>query len=135
VNAAGVTRRDVLAATAVLVSGGAVSALCIDSRQQGDFTTDLGATVILQASRYQLPHDLARRVGGNDACVIQLEADPVRQWRGPQAQRLAARDTRLLGVTSWPQFLLVRGLAEESGRRVRYQRMDDATGAITWLIA
>jgi len=135
VSAAGITRREVLAATAVLVSGGVASVLCTDSRQQGVSSTDRGATVILQDSRHRLPHDLTQRLGGVDARVIRLEADPVRQWRGPQAQLLAARDTRLLGATSWPQFLLVRGLAEESGRRVRYQRMDDSTGAITWLIA
>jgi len=76
-----------------------------------------------------------RRFAGDNALVIQLEADPVRQWRAEQARLLAARSTRLLGVSSWPQFLLVRGLAEESGRRVRYQRTDATNGSITWLIA
>jgi hypothetical protein len=93
------------------------------------------ATVILQGERHAFPRDLAQRLAGGDARVIQLEADPVRQWRGPRSKLLAARGTRLFGITSWPQFLIVRGLAEESGRRVRYQRLDASNGTIRWVIA
>jgi hypothetical protein len=92
-------------------------------------------TVILQDGRHALPDVLRQRLAGNGALLVQLEPDPVRQWRSEFAALLGARTTRLLGVTRWPEFLLVRGLAEESGRRVRYQRMDAASGAIIWLIA
>jgi hypothetical protein len=59
----------------------------------------------------------------------------VRQWRGHQAWLLAHRETRLFGVTRWPDFLIVRGLAAESRRRVRHESLDPATGVMTWLIA
>jgi hypothetical protein len=76
-----------------------------------------------------------RQLGANGARVIALAADPVRMWRGEQAGLLGSRATRLLGVTTWPTFLMVRGLAEESGRRVREQRLDTVSGAMVWLIA
>jgi hypothetical protein len=69
------------------------------------------------------------------ATCIALDADPVRMWRGSQAPLLADRNTRLAGATTWPQFLMVRGLAEESGRRVRAQRFDRTRSIVTWLIA
>jgi hypothetical protein len=94
-----------------------------------------GATVVLHGGRDAHASLAARRFAGEGAQVVQLEADPVRQWRGAQGALLSARDTRLVGVTTWPQFLLVRGLAEESGRRVRHQRMDAAAGTISWLIS
>jgi hypothetical protein len=59
----------------------------------------------------------------------------VRQWRGDQAWLLAHRDTRLIGVTRWPDFLIVRGLAAESRRLVRHESLDPASGVMTWLIA
>jgi hypothetical protein len=56
-------------------------------------------------------------------------------WRGPHAALLANPRTPLAGTTTWPQFLIVRGLAEESGRRVRQQHFDAASGRISWLIS
>jgi hypothetical protein len=94
-----------------------------------------GATVVLQGGRRAASGAEWRRFAARDVRVIALEADPVRQWRGPQAALLAARSTRLLGATSWPEFLLVRGLAEESGRRVRYQRFDAVNATVIWQIA
>jgi hypothetical protein len=94
-----------------------------------------GVTVIVQGAGHALPAGFAKLSAGDRAVVVRLEADPVRQWRGVQAGLLGARSTRLIGATSWPEFLLVRGLAEASGRRVRHQRSDAAAGTIIWLIA
>jgi hypothetical protein len=128
-------RRQVLAGASAALAGSAFIPWSADTAGGGTAADAAGTTVILQDPRHALPEDAIRRLGGNGARVIGLEADPVRQWRGEAATLLAARDTRLLGVTRWPQFLLVRGLAEESGRRVRHQQLDAMSGAITWLIA
>jgi hypothetical protein len=137
VNAWRANRRQVLAGAG---AGAALAGSAFIPRHPdnagGDTAAErAGTTVILQDPRHALPEDVIRRLGGNGARVIGLETDPVRQWRGEAAALLAARDTRLLGVTRWPQFLLVRGLAEESGRRVRHQQLNAVSGAITWLIA
>ena len=56
-------------------------------------------------------------------------------WRGDLGPILDRRETRMLGVTRWTEFLLIQGLAAESRRRVRYQRFDAATDTMVWLIA
>ncbi len=127
------SRREMLAGAGMALAGAPLAL----SANAAPVPTAPGndATIVLQDRRYALPQAVIQRLGGNGARVMALEADPVRQWRGEQAPLLAARGTRLLGVTGWPQFLLVRGLAEESGRRVRHSRLDVASGAIVWLIA
>ncbi len=91
-------------------------------------------TVILQDSRVLLPEDLRARLGGGTR-VLQLEADPVRMWRGEHAALLGDAATRLVGITPWIQFVMIQGLAAESRRRVRYQRHDAGADAMVWLIA
>ncbi len=132
-----ISRRAAMAGAGMAVAGGAFAA----GSARASIGTDapvadaFANTVILQDARHVLPAAMRRQLVTSEARVIELAADPVRQWRGESAVLLAARSTRLLGITSWPQFLMVRGLAEESGRRVRYQRLDAASGAIIWLIA
>jgi hypothetical protein len=132
VNDLHITRRQLLAG-----AGAALAAVPLAAPAHGaaaDSSTE-ASTIVLQDRRYTLPQDVIQQLGGNGARVIALDADPVRQWRGEQATLLADRGARLLGVTTWPAFLMVRGLAEESGRRVRYHRLDVASGAIVWLMA
>jgi hypothetical protein len=92
-------------------------------------------TVVLQDSRLQMPEDVRAQLAGNGSRILTLDGDVVRMWRGEQGPLLADRATQLLGATLWPAFLLVRGLAAESGRRVRYERFDAGSGATVWLIA
>jgi hypothetical protein len=133
------SRRAVLAGTGLTLAGTALSAagnepaIVADGETAGQTASQV--TVILQDRRFELPDDVRARLTGNGARVVPLEEDPVRMWRGELATLLAARETRLLGATRWPEFLMVSGLAAESGRRVRYQRLDAASGAIVWLIA
>jgi hypothetical protein len=125
------TRREVLAGAGLALLGGTLpagGAAIHQAAGQGDL-------VVLQDPRLPLPQEVRRQLGANGARVIALAADPVRMWRGEQAGLLGSRATRLLGVTTWPTFLMVRGLAEESGRRVREQRLDTVSGAMVWLIA
>ncbi len=93
------------------------------------------ATIVLQDARLPLPADVRARLDRNGARILTLEADPVRMWRGESGTILDRRDTRLLGVTRWMEFLLIQGLAAESRRLVRYQRFDADTDAMVWLIA
>ena len=129
------SRRDVLAGAALALAGtvlparGGLAAPGVAAAGTG------GATVVLQDHRFALPREVQQRLAGSGAQLVALEADPVRQWRGADAQLLGARGTRLFGVTRWPEFLLVRGLAEESGRRVRHQQFDAASSTMVWLIA
>ena len=133
-SAAGITRRDVLAGVALLLAGGALPALGGTVRSRGAKSAAGGRTVLLRDRRFALPDGVQRRLALIGARQLELEADPVRQWRGAEAHLLGARTTRLVGVTRWPEFLMVRGLAEESGRRVRHQQVDAASGALVWLI-
>ncbi|MET0279975.1 MAG: hypothetical protein ABW278_02465 [Steroidobacteraceae bacterium] len=125
-----VSRRQVLAGAGLMA--GAVTLVPADTQALG--AAPERAMVVLQDARLALPADLQVRLAANGARVMQLDADPVRMWRGGSAALLNDRATQLLGATQWPQFLLVRGLAAESGRRVRYQRFDAASGATIWLI-
>jgi len=128
------TRREVLKGTALTLAAGALAA-----RAQVAVSDMAGmdaerVSVVLLDRQFGLSGSQLR-LARQGARIVHLEADPVRMWRGALAPLLAARSTRLLGRTTWPQFLMVRGLAEESGRRVRHQQLDAADGAITWLIA
>jgi hypothetical protein len=133
------SRRAVLAGTGLTLAGTALSAAGgeggIAAGDMAAATAGAQVTVILQDRRFELPGEVRARLAGNGARVVPLEEDPVRMWRGELAALLSARETRLLGATRWPEFLMVSGLAAESGRRVRYQRLDAASGAIVWLIA
>lgn len=124
-----------MAGAGIVMAGGVLRSGLERPGRGLDAFGEVGATVILQAGSHALPREIAERFAGANASVMQLQPDPVRQWRGAQGPLLADRKTRLMGVTSWPQFLLVRGLAEESGRRVRYQRPVPADGGIIWFIA
>jgi hypothetical protein len=130
-------RRAVLTVSAGLVMAAAASARdAIEPVSQGGlFGSDAAATVILKDRRVALPDDLRSRVMGSGVQVLQLEADPVRMWRGEHAVLLGAASTRLLGITPWIEFVMIQGLAAESRRRVRYQRHDAGADAIVWLIA
>jgi len=93
------------------------------------------ASVVLHDPRLAIDAQVASRLQASGARFVALTNDPVRQWRGAQRELLAHPDTRLFGVTRWPDFLIVRGLAAETRRLVRHERLDPASGVMTWLIA
>lgn len=130
-------RRAVLTVSAGLVMAAAASAhdTLAPARPGGLSASDATATVILKDRRVALPDDLHSRVVGNGVRLLQLEADPVRMWRGEHAALLGSASTRLLGITPWIEFVMIQGLAAESRRRVRYQRHDAGADAMVWLIA
>lgn len=129
-----VNRRQLLTgAGSIAGSASAWCALAADTAALAERVD--GRTVVLQDGRLQLPVDIQQRLAANGSRIMPLEGDLVRLWRGEHAALLDNRTTSLLGATHWPAFLLVRGLAAESGRRVRYQRFDAGSGATIWLIA
>lgn len=129
------SRRELFALTGgAVVAAGTVAAL-----QQGGEDDPLAAmssrrTVVLQDRRLLLPDQVRAELGAG-VRLLTLEQDPVRMWRGEHAVLLQAADTRLLGVTPWIEFVMIRGLAAESRKQVRYQRFDADSNAVVWLIA
>lgn len=133
-------RRELLA-----LSGGAVAAVTGGSTamsppggtDQGEalLAFEDGPAVVLQDRRLQLPEDIRARLDATGTRLLTLEQDPVRMWRGEHGALLQSAETRLLGVTPWIEFVMIRGLAAESRRRVRYQRFDADSNAMVWLIA
>jgi hypothetical protein len=93
------------------------------------------ALVVVQDVRIQLDPDTMRRLFISELPIVALTTDPVRLWRSDAGELLRRPETRLLGVTGWADFLMVRGLAAETRRHVRQQRHDPRTGTFTWLIA
>ena len=93
------------------------------------------ATVVLHDPRIVLPPQLAERLAANGARIIALDGDPVRMWRTEVGTLLRQPSTRLLGLTLWADYLMVRGLAAETRRHTRYEQHDAERGHFTWLIA
>jgi len=91
--------------------------------------------VVVQDMRIQLDPAIQRRLFVSKVPVIALTEDPVRLWRSDAGELLRRPETRLLGVTGWADYLMVRGLAAESRRHVRSEQHDPESGTFTWLIA
>jgi hypothetical protein len=94
-----------------------------------------GVSVLLHDRRVTPDAALMDRMRARQARLVVLREDPVRQWRDESAAWLAQRDARLLGITRWPDFLMLRGLAAESRLHVRFASAVSEAGVLTWLIA
>lgn len=130
-----IDRRAMLTVSGALVMAAAGAGAAEGGSGTGRFAVpDSRPTVLLQHRRVLLPEDLRTRLGSGTR-VLQLEADPVRMWRGEHAALLGDAATRLVGITPWIEFVMIQGLAAESRRRVRYQRHDPGADAMVWLIA
>ena len=128
------SRRQFLQAGVALGGAGAM-AVTGSARASASLLAASKASVVLHDPHLSMDANIVASLESSGARFIALAGDPVRQWRGDQAWLLAHRDTRLFGVTRWPDFLIVRGLAAESRRLVRHESLDPATGVMTWLIA
>lgn len=131
----GVDRRRFLAAAggsaALLATFGeaADAATVAGSAGQGR-----GTAFVLHDARLPLPADVLARLTAAGTRIITLSGDPVRFWRSADADPLRERSARLYGLTRWADFLIFRGLAAETRRHVRYERLEPASDAFTWLI-
>lgn len=94
-----------------------------------------GASVVLHDPRITVPAEVLRGLEANGARMLAFAGDPVWFWRSTAGSPLRSPSTRLLGVTNWPDLLIFRGLAAETRRHLRYEKLDPATGTFIWLIA
>jgi anaerobic selenocysteine-containing dehydrogenase len=130
------TRRQFLKQGAALTGAGAFgAATSLSASASATLQAAAKATVVLHDPRLSVDAGVIARLEATGARFIALGGDPVRLWRGAERELLSRRDTRLFGVTNWPDFLIVRGLAAETRRRVLHESLDPATGVMTWLIA
>ena len=93
------------------------------------------AAVVLHDPRIAMPADVRGRLEANGTRTIALEGDPVWFWRSAVGAPLRDPATTLMGVTGWSELLVFRGLAAETRRHLRYEKLDAATGAFVWLVA
>src|SRR5689334_12939911 len=77
---------------------------------------DERVSLLLHDRRIAPDTTLVERMQARGARIMALAEDPVRQWRDQSGDWLQRRDTRLMGITRWPDFLMLRGLAAESRR-------------------
>jgi hypothetical protein len=128
-------RRQFLQGSVTLTGAGALAAVGNAAQASALLVAASKASVVMHDPRLAIDAKVVARLEASGARFISLNGDPVRLWRGAQSALLAHRDTRLFGVTRWPDFLIVRGLAAETRRHVRHEALDPATGVMTWLIA
>jgi hypothetical protein len=127
----------------VLISGaagaGALAALVPAQGTVLEVAASLAAeqrvSLLLHDRRIAPDAALVERMHARSARILVLAEDPVRQWRDRSGDWLQRTDTRLMGITRWPDFLMLRGLAAESRRHVRFASPVSADGVLTWLIA
>ena len=93
------------------------------------------ASVVLHDPRIPLEAAVVQRFEAEGTRVIALDDDPVLLWRSEVGRVLREPGTRLLGITRWADLLIVRGLAAETRRHLRYEKLDAGAGTFTWLIA
>ena len=92
------------------------------------------ASVVLHDPRIPMPAEVLHRLDANGARVIALEGDPVWFWRSAAGAPLRNPSTTLLGVTGWAELLVFRGLAAETRRHLRYEKLA-AAGTFIWMVA
>lgn len=92
-------------------------------------------SVVLHDPRIPVPQDVLRRLDANGARTVALHGDPVWFWRSEAGAPLRDPATTLMGVTGWAELLVFRGLAAETRRHLRHEKLDAATGTFIWMIA
>ena len=128
------SRRQFLQTGAALAGAGAL-AVAGNAQASATLLAASKASVVLHDLRLVLAAQIVASLKSSAAFFMGITDDPLPQWRRANARLLPHCDTRLFGVTRWPDFLIVRGLAAESRRLVRHESLDRASGVMTWLIA
>lgn len=96
--------------------------------------SEAGASVLLHDPRLAMPPEVVQRFDARGTRTIALSGDPVWFWRSAESAQLRDPATQLLGVTGWPELLVFRGLAAETRRHLRYEKIA-GSGTFIWLIA
>jgi hypothetical protein len=130
------SRRAFLGGAGGVVTAAAASVTTPAAAQMLDtLTAAQSASVVLHDPRIPMNAEVAARLVANGARIIELDGDAVRQWRTEIGAVLSRPDTRLFGLTRWADLIIVRGLAAESRRHMRYEQHHPEGGHFTWLIA
>ncbi|MFM1887489.1 MAG: hypothetical protein RL026_2646 [Pseudomonadota bacterium] len=118
--------------------GGLAAALPAIASPLGPAARDWSATatVVLHDPRIALDPEVTARFAARGVRVIPLVGDPVRLWRSAELGALLADpSTRLLGLTRWSDYVILRGLAAGSRRYPQHEVLDAEQGHFTWAIA
>jgi hypothetical protein len=92
------------------------------------------ASVLVHDPRLTVSPDVLRRLDARGARTVALNGDPVWFWRSTAGAQLRDPATQLLGITGWAELLVFRGLAAETRRHLRHEKLA-AAGTFIWLIA
>jgi hypothetical protein len=80
---------------------------------------------VIRDVRYADARRFAEGLGGRSAMLLATVGDPVTLWRAECRLRLRSPAWRLAGMTTYSDFLLLRGCARECGASVIYQAVHD----------
>jgi hypothetical protein len=128
-------RRQFLAGAGGVLGATAAQA-AVHAEQGADLWQSADAhSIVLHDAELTLPATVVARLQANGARIVALQADPVRLWRGEWGASLKHPQTRLFGVTRWADLVIVRGLAAESRKHLRYEQLNADSGYFSWLIA
>ncbi|MCC7463256.1 MAG: hypothetical protein IT480_12430 [Gammaproteobacteria bacterium] len=88
------------------------------------------ALIVVQDGRYAASRGHAARLAPRALRVLEARADLARQWYGGLRSLAARAPLQFAGLTSWSDFLVMRGCAAECGlRAATYELVRDADGA------
>ncbi len=117
---------------------GVAATLCaadVFAASTGMWAAAAKGSVVLHDPRILLTQEIRQDLEARGTRTLVIEGDPVRLWRSEAGVPLRDPSTTLLGVTDWADLLIFRGLAAETRRHLRQDRLDTASGAFLWLIA
>jgi hypothetical protein len=128
-------RRQFMAGSAA-IAGMASALIGIDSRAATTLEewAKGGASILLHDPGLALSGAIRQRLDAEGARTIALIGDPVWLWRSDAGASLREPGTQLLGITGWAELLVFRGLAAETRRHLRHERLA-SDGVFIWLIA
>jgi hypothetical protein len=114
------------------IAGGAVGVVAALAGVEAKAGSQI--SVLLHDPRIPMPDDVQQRFDAIGTQVVALEGDPVWFWRSKAGEPLRNPATQLMGVTGWAELLVFRGLAAETRRHLRYEKLA-ASGTFIWMIA
>ncbi|MFO1265598.1 MAG: hypothetical protein U1F67_01570, partial [Rubrivivax sp.] len=85
--------------------------------------------VVVQDGRYAASRRHAAALAPQSVRVLEAQADLARQWYGGLRAEVARAPLRFAGLTTWADFLVMRGCAAECGlRRATHELVRDVDG-------
>lgn len=114
-----VTRRTVLISTGVGMAALAAPALA---------AIEAGPMLAVYDSRLPQTEIFARECAAKGIRLLDIAAEDARQWRGCRGGFCVAAGDRIIGMTGWSDWVLLRGVLYEQRRRVRSEERVEMGG-------